>query len=176
MNNSVGINVRVSLKDLRKMSFAYEYKGILKNRLDFQSDYRRFIIIAFISLTVAFLLDENLRRYVLGYPFNKPPFFVLMPNISVFITYSNTKKILKMRGALDVLERYEFTSDGFTVTSSKNSYHISYYVTKVIELKSCFLIQVSRVNCYVIPKRCFKDGEELMILISFFYLIEKSLK
>lgn len=95
-----------------------------------------------------------------------------MPNISVFITYSNTKKILKMRGALDVLERYEFTSDGFTVTSSKNSYHISWdYVTKVIELKSCFLIQVSRVNCYVIPKRCFKDGEELNDFFDFLFSV-----
>lgn len=84
-----------------------------------------------------------------------------------------TKKILKMMNkSIGDLERYEFTADGFSVISTKEHTNISWdKVSKILELKPGFLIQFTRAYYYIIPKRCFKDSEELNEFLDFIYLV-----
>lgn len=176
MNKTLRINVRLTLKDIRKMSFSYQYRGVLGRIYLITSSMLSFsFIVGVLFFTVIFFVEEQFHKYICWIPIFvlSIPFSLLFFNSTAIMKYFKTKNMLKtLNKSIGELERYEFTYDGIRTISSKGDTNIRWeYISKIVELKPCFLIQFTGYYYFIIPKRCFKDKVELNEFLDFLYSI-----
>ena len=182
MNNIIGVNVKLTLKDIRKMCIANELKSQLgKINLCFCG----FITILIIFLGILLSIQELKDGSILGVIFMILGFLlaliIVIPVLNIrLITMSYlAKKTYLNTGLIDTLQRYEFMPEGFACTSSVGKNFISWFNILLVEdLKPCFLITESLFKFYIIPKRSFRDKEQLNSFYDFLisYIDNKKLK
>lgn len=165
MNNIIGINIKIVLKDIRKMCIANEYKNQLgKAKIKFCLIMCMVILLMGTVVAVPSIKDGNIFEII-------TIILVFLLCLIIVITIFNfrliimsliAKRTYDKSGLLGNLQRYEFTPEGFVSISHNGNYCISWVDIFVVEeLKPCFLIRLSPIKYYIIPKRCFMDKEHL---------------
>lgn len=182
MNNKIGVNVKLTLKDIRKMCIANELKNQLgKVNLCFCGFITILLIFLGTFLSIRELKDGSILGAIFVVPGFLLPIIIVIPilNIRLIIMSYIAKKTYVDTGLIGALQSYEFTVEGFVGTSHLGSNFISWSNILLVEdLKPCFLIRESLKKYYIIPKRCFRDKEQLNSFYDFLlsYLDIKKLR
>jgi len=80
-------------------------------------------------------------------------------------TFLAARRNLKRHAALQGEIRYSFSRDGISAAGSVSSGQTGWKgVGDAFETKRSFLIFISKNVLYVIPKRCFREGEDVIRL------------
>ncbi|MDT4967918.1 MAG: hypothetical protein QOJ64_2655 [Acidobacteriota bacterium] len=97
---------------------------------------------------------------------NRPFFPVLIPAIAVLFmivsTYLGVRKNMASNRSLREMFHYNFSEIGIDAVAQSSSGHTRWEnILSAFETKRSFLLFVSRNQMYVIPKRSFRDAEQV---------------
>jgi hypothetical protein len=157
-----------------EISVSFEVKINIKDYQDFCNQIffklnKKIIIIAIICIIY---LPIPILNIIIG---NKEMpisiFFVVLAiplwvfvGFPKFIKYKLNKTMLKDEFTKKV-QRYKISEDNISISSSSGETLIDWNeLYKVVELKSCFAIYLSKIQIFVIPMRVFEDKLQIAVL------------
>ncbi len=87
--------------------------------------------------------------------------FVMM--LWIFSILLSTRNIFKTQCIFLEVWHYDFTESGIEMNSEYSSGKTAWKnIYEILETKSYFLIFISKVQAYILPKRCFTTYEEIV--------------
>lgn len=160
MPEDLKILVKLTLKDLRDFTIAGVYaRAVDKIMLVFYIIMILFFGLGILSDFVTGKSNHNELYIILLVIFTG---LIFLPGMFQYLAHRNNYRKSKL---LSDLQCYEFLDEGLRTSSSVGSSTMKWSdIFMVLELKPCFLIFLSPLKYFLIPKRCLHSKEELELL------------
>ena len=163
MYDTVRINIKYRLKDIREFSISKVYSGVLGE-----------IFLAFSVLSLSFLIIS--MTIILFLCFSEPYLllavfptyiFILLSICAIeflplLIVYSIRKNSFIKSKALQGMNCLDFSRENYKIYSAEGMSNLSWEeVYKIEELRLFFILYLSPLKMTIIPKRCFESQEQI---------------
>jgi hypothetical protein len=148
----IELEVQLELRDYLQANYWY-----LFNRMPFGLLLVLAIVMVPLTCCAVFLFPQY-------WPGLLTPLVVPVGTLVVFLSvYFGARRSMKSNKALEQMVRYRFSPDGIDTVAPSSSGHVNWdLVFQAVETKHSFLVFIARSLMFVIPKRCFQDGEPQM--------------
>lgn len=165
MQNFIKVNVTYTLKDLKEFAHAKFYPGVIGKMY--------YIILGFIlpisciSIVIADAIINSDRSLLNLLPVTIIPFIVFsfIVQAPFLLHYFTIKSNFKKSKLLNTPQCFEFGENNLVVSSSNGYFSVLWQdIFKVRELKPCFVIYISPLKYFLIPRRCLSSQEQLELL------------
>lgn len=162
MQKSTNVNVKLTLKDIKgfSVSKALQGKSIKLKLFGVVFFTIMFIFLITVIASVPPIDDLSIRMLLITVAVYL--FFMAILFGPILIIYLVESNNYKKSPILHHMNLYTLTDEGITLSSNSGVYNLKWSeISKVQELKPCFVITDILGKCYVIPKRCFDNEEHL---------------